>query len=87
MNKRRTLTFLDNAETALRENLHHHDLDPNARAHMERAVSHVREAYIATNEIGNARTIEQLLADLERATRLVEKVNQRPSRNPRPLHI
>ena len=72
------LEQLNDAESALRENLHRHDLDPTARAHMERALSHVHEAYIATNEIGKARSVQQLVGDLEKVDRLLEKVRQRP---------
>lgn len=72
------LEQLNDAESALRENLHRHDLDPTARAHMERALSHVHEAYIATNEVGEARTVQQLVGDLEKVDRLLEKVRQRP---------
>lgn len=72
------LEQLNDAESALRENLHRHDLDRNARAHMERALSHVHEAYIATNEVGKARTVQQLVGDLEKVDRLLEKVRQRP---------
>jgi hypothetical protein len=77
MNNRRILELLDNAESALRENLHRHDLDPTARAHMERALNHTREAYIATNEIGKARSVQRLLGDLEKVERLVAKVSDR----------
>ena len=59
------LEQLNTADQALRENLHRHDLDPTAREHMERALSHVREAYIATNEIGKARSVQTLVRDLE----------------------
>ena len=72
------LEQLNDAESALRENLHRHDLDPTARAHMERALSHVHEAYVATNEVGKARTVQQLVGDLEKVDRLLEKVRQRP---------
>lgn len=72
------LEQLNDAESALRENLHRHDLDPTARAHMERALSHVHEAYIATSEVGKARTVQQLVGDLEKVDRLLEKVRQRP---------
>jgi hypothetical protein len=68
---------LSTAEQALRENLHRHDLDPTAREHMERALSHVREAYIATNEIGKARSVQRLVGDLEKVERLTEKVRRR----------
>lgn len=74
MDNRHILELLNDAESALRENLHRHDLDPNARAHMERAVSHTREAYIATNEIGKARTVQRLVDDLDKADRLIAKL-------------
>jgi hypothetical protein len=80
---------LDTAEQALRENLHRHDLDPTAREHMERALSHVREAYIATNEIGKARSVQRLVGDLEKVDRLVEKVRhrQQPGVTIKPIRI
>lgn len=67
---------LDTADQALRENLHRTDLDPTARQHMERALSHVREAYIATNEIGKARSGSQLVGDMEKVNHLVAKVRR-----------
>jgi hypothetical protein len=80
---------LDTAEQALRENLHRNDLDPTAREHMERALSHVREAYIATNEIGRARSVQRLVGDLEKVDRLVEKVRhrQQPGVTIKPIRI
>lgn len=80
---------LDTAEQALRENLHRNDLDPTAREHMERALSHVREAYIATNEIGKARSVQRLVGDLEKVDRLVEKVRhrQQPDVTIKPIRI
>jgi hypothetical protein len=74
---RHILEELNNAEQALRENLHRHDLDSTAREHMERALSHVREAYVATNEIGKARSVQRLVSDLEKVERLTEKVRKR----------
>ena len=71
------LEELNNAEQALRENLHRNDLEPTAREHMERALSHVREAYIATNEIGKARSVQRLVGDLEKVERLTDKVRKR----------
>ncbi|HWY75483.1 MAG TPA: hypothetical protein VN281_07695 [Verrucomicrobiae bacterium] len=71
------LEELNTAEQALRENLHRHDLEPTAREHMERALSHVHEAYIATNEIGKARSVQRLVGDLERVERLTEKAHRR----------
>lgn len=74
---RRILEQLDTASQALRENLHRHDLDPVAREHMERAVAHVHEAHIATNEIGKARSVRRLVGDLEKVERIVAKVRRR----------
>ncbi len=71
------LTQLNEVEKVLRENLHRHDLDPTARVHMERALSHTREAYIATNEVGKARTVHRLVSDLEKVERLTEKLRKR----------
>ena len=71
------LEQLNDAESALRENLHRHDLDPTARAHMERALSHVHEAYIATNEVGKARTVQRLVGDLEKVEHLLKKLQER----------
>jgi hypothetical protein len=68
---------LDTADQALRENLHRNNLDTTAREHMERALSHVREAYIATNEIGKARSVQQLVGDLEKVNHIVAKVRRR----------
>ena len=73
------LAQLNDAESALRENLHRHDLDVTARDHMERALAHVREAYIATNEIGKARTVEQLVKDCDAFNRLLVKVRAHES--------
>ena len=73
-----SLEQLTAAENALRANLHRHDIDPAAREHMERALSHVREAYIAINEVGKGRTVQQLVRELEKMDRLVEKVRQQP---------
>ena len=65
------------AEDALRANLHRHDLDAVAQAHLERALAHVREAFIASNEIGKARSVQRLVGDLEKADLILEKVRER----------
>jgi hypothetical protein len=80
---------LDAADQALRENLHRNDLDPTAREHMERALSHVREAYVATNEIGKARSVQQLVGDLEKVNHIVAKVRrrERPIAPTKPIRI
>ena len=73
---RHILEQLDIADQALRENLHRHDLDLIAREHMERAMSHVREAYIATNEIGKARSVQRLVGDMEKVGHLMSKLRK-----------
>ena len=73
---RHILEQLDIADQALRENLHRHDLDLIAREHMERAMSHVREAYIATNEIGKARSVQRLVSDVEKVGHLMSKLRK-----------
>ena len=65
------LTHLNAAEDALRTNLHMHFQDETARHHMERATSHVREAFIAINEPGRARSVAQLLKDIDAGERLI----------------
>jgi hypothetical protein len=87
MNNRRILELLEHAESALRENLHRHDLDSTARAHMERAANHVREAYVATNEHGKARTVCRLVGDLEKVERLMKKISERQVLNVKSIHI
>ncbi len=71
----RILVLLQEASVALRKNLHRHDLDPTARAHMERALCHAREAYVATQE-GKARTVQQLVIEMEKFERLLERARQ-----------
>jgi len=66
------------AETALRGNLHLRGVDAVAGAHMERALAHVREAFIAINETGHARTVKQLADDTERVEKLLTELQQQP---------
>ena len=65
------LQNLNQAEASLRENLHTHFIDETARGHMERATSHVREAFIAINEPGRARSVPDLLGDIATGERLI----------------
>ncbi len=75
------LNNLNHAEAALRNNLHTHFLDETARGHMERATSHVREAYIAINEPGRARSVPDLLNDIATGERHIAfAVAKRPNR-------
>jgi hypothetical protein len=69
------------AETALRRNLHTHDFGNTAREHMERALAHIREAYVAFNEMGHARTVKQLVNDLVRTQQVMD--GSRPGQSQR----
>jgi hypothetical protein len=69
------------AATALRRNLHTHALGNTAREHMERALAHVREAYVAFNEMGQARTVQQLVNDLVRIHQVMD--GSRPGQSQR----
>ena len=86
---RHIIEQLDTADQALRENLHRHDLDPTAREHMERALSHVREACIATNEIGKARSVQRLVSDVEKVDHRLAKVHkkQQPGITTKPMRV
>lgn len=70
------LRNLSRAEQVLRANLLSHGLDETARAHLDRSLAHVHEAYVAINEIGKARSVQQLLADMEKVEALLARVRQ-----------
>src|SRR5258708_29937674 len=72
------LANLELAGTALRDNLHVHSLDQTARAHMERALAHIREAVVATDGGGEARSVEQLARQLAGFERFLEFLTTRP---------
>ena len=79
--RRELLATLDTAEKALRRNLHQHGLDPAARAHLERALSHVHEGCLAINEPSRARTVDQLHEDLTKVEQLTQSLVARAHRN------
>jgi len=61
------------AETALRAGLHNtRGFGETARAHMERAMAHIQEAYIAINESKSVRTVPQLVDDLNRIQQVMD---------------
>jgi hypothetical protein len=64
------------AESALRIGLHTHGFGSTARAHMERALAHIQEAYVAINEINRARTVQQLVNDLIRVQQVMDEAKQ-----------
>jgi hypothetical protein len=48
---------------------------------MERALAHIREAYVAFNEMGHARTVQQLVNDLVRIQQVMD--GSRPGQSQR----
>jgi hypothetical protein len=70
------LQQLNTAEAALRSNLHTHGFGTTPQEHMERALAHIREAYIAINEGIKARTVQQLVSDLERVQQVMESAKR-----------
>ena len=59
--RRRTLLGqMQTADVNLRAGLHQHGLDALVRAHLERALAHIREAYIAVNEQAKVRSVQEL---------------------------
>ena len=77
--KRQTLLGQRHApEAVLRSNLQVHRIDAMARAHMQRALNHILGAYIAINEAGRARTVDQLVSDLLKVERLNNQLQQQP---------
>ncbi|MGH7972144.1 MAG: hypothetical protein ACREIC_25805 [Limisphaerales bacterium] len=70
------LADLEVAERALRQNLHRHNQDETTRAHLERALAHVREAAIG-EEGANVRSVNQLVRELTGMERFVESLQTR----------
>ncbi len=63
---------IEAAESALRAGLHTQGFGSTARAHMERAMAHICEAYIAINEAKQVRTVQQLVEDLNRIQKVMD---------------
>jgi hypothetical protein len=64
--RRTLLGQLQTADVNLRAGLHQHGMDSIVRAHLERALAHIREAYIAVNEQAKIRTVQELADQLSR---------------------
>lgn len=69
---------LQSAETALRGGLHIPGFGNTAQSHMERALAHVHEAYIAINEMRSVRSVAQLTEDLNRIEQACDELRQQP---------
>ena len=66
LRRRALLSQLETAEVNLRAGLHQHGLDVLLRAHLERALAHIREVFIALNEQVPIRTAQELAGQLAR---------------------
>lgn len=62
----------------LMEMLDHHPSEAAAKAHIERALVHVREAGVAVHEPDRARSVGQLSEDLEKIRHLFEEYRKSP---------
>ena len=70
LRRRALLGQLQSAEVNLRAGLHQHGMDAGVRAHLERALAHIREAYIAVNEQTRVRTVQELADQLTRVEQM-----------------
>ena len=70
LRRRALLGQLQTAEVNLRAGLHQHGMDAGVRAHLERALTHIREAYIAVNEQTRVRTVQELADQLTRVEQM-----------------
>jgi hypothetical protein len=68
--RRTLLGQLQTADVNLRAGLHQHGMDAIVRAHLERALAHIREAYIAVNERAKIRTVQELADQLSRVEQM-----------------
>ena len=64
--RRALLGQLQTADVNLRAGLHQRGMDALVRAHLERALAHIREAYIAVNEQTKVRSVQELADQLTR---------------------
>ena len=64
--RRALLGQLQTADFNLRSGLHQHGIDALVRAHLERALAHIREATIAVNEQTKIRSVQELTEQLAR---------------------
>ena len=79
--RRMLLGQLQTADVNLRAGLHQHGMDAIVRAHLERALAHIREAYIAVNEQAKIRTVQELADQLSRIEQIQAdlRAHQTPS--------
>ena len=68
--RRALLGQLQTADVNLRAGLHEHGIDAIVRAHLERALAHIREAHIAVNEQAKIRSVQELTDQLTRVEQM-----------------
>ena len=81
------LTQLQQADGGLRTSLHQEGTDGLVRAHLERALAHIREASIAVEERIKIRSVQQLARELDRIQEMLSDLRARqtnPSHSIRP---
>ena len=78
------LARLQAADSSLRASLHQHGTDALVRAHLERALAHIREAHIAVRERLQIRTVQDLAYQLARIEQMREdlRAQQTPADEP-----
>ena len=79
--RRTLLGQLQTADANLRSGLHQHGMDAVVRAHLERALAHIREASIAVDEQTKIRTVQELADQLTRIEQMQAELRaeQRPA--------
>jgi hypothetical protein len=70
LRRRALLEQIQTAEVNLLAGLHQHDMEAVVRAHLERALAHIREAYIAVNEQTRVRTVQKMADQLSRVEQM-----------------
>jgi uncharacterized membrane protein YccC len=69
---------LRSAEASLRASLRARGFGSIAHEHLERALAHLQEAYIAINETKAVRSVPQLVEDLTRIEQVCRELRQQP---------
>ena len=90
LRRRALLNQIETADVNLRAGLHQHGIEAEVRAHLERALAHIREAYIAVNEQTKIRTVQELADQLTRIEqmRAALRAQQTPADESSPsIHI
>ena len=88
--RRTLLGQLQTADANLRSGLHQHGMDAVVRAHLERALAHIREATIAVNEQAKIRSVQELADQLAHIEQMQAdlRTEQKPAdESPTAIHV